>query len=206
MTETQPSAASPVSHGATPSRQGGVRWWALAPFVIFLALGALFVVRLNSGDPSALPSPFIAKPVPAFELPGIEGLDDGRSGGLKDADLKKGGVTIVNFFASWCPPCREEHPQLLALAKDSRIRLVGIDTKDAPNDARRFLAANGNPFAAIGADRSGRAAIDWGCYGAPETFLIKGDGTVLYKHIGPITPEVLAKVIRPKIEQALAGG
>ena len=196
-------------HAAPASGPVKARSWSgvtLLPLAVFVGLGVLFGARLFSGgDPSALPSTLIAKPVPVFDLPAIEGFDEGKIRGLKDADLKAGGVTIVNFFASWCPPCREEHPQLLELAKDSRIKLYGVNTKDAPADARRFLANNGNPFAAIGADRSGRAAIDWGCYGAPETFLIKGDGTVIYKQIGPITPEVLAKVIRPKIDQALTG-
>ena len=188
-------------------RQASRGWITLLPLAVFVGLGILFGARLFSGsDPSALPSTLIAKPVPVFDLPAVEGLEEGKIRGFKDADLKAGGVTIVNFFASWCPPCREEHPQLLELAKDGRIKIYGVNTKDAPADARRFLATNGNPFAAIGADRSGRAAIDWGCYGAPETFLIKGDGTVIYKQIGAITPDVLAKVIRPRIEQALAGG
>lgn len=186
-----------------PQPRSGISWLALVPLAVFVGLGGVFAVRLFSGRPDVLPSTLINKPVPVFSLPPVEGL--AGDPGLSDRDLKTGKVTVVNFFASWCPPCREEHPQLLELAKDERITLYGVDLRDPPEDARRFIARAGNPFAAIGADRSGRVSIDWGIYGAPETFIVKGDGTILFKQIGVITPEVLQKVIRPKIEAALGG-
>ena len=124
--------------------------------------------------------------------------------GLKRADLA-GKLTLVNVFASWCGPCRLEHPQLEALAGDSRIRLVGINYKDQPANALRFLGDMGNPYAAIGVDEKGRAAIDWGVYGVPETFVVGPDGTILHKFIGPITEEALTRVVRPEIDKALAG-
>ncbi|MBY0610640.1 MAG: DsbE family thiol:disulfide interchange protein [Beijerinckiaceae bacterium] len=184
---------------------GATRWLTILPVAIFAALGTVFAFQLFTGEPGKLPSALILKPVPKFTLPQIDNLAAGGKPvpGFSDADLKAGKVTVVNFFASWCPPCREEHPQLLDLAKDERIRLYGVNYKDEPDNARRFLAGFGNPFAAIGADRSGTVAIDWGFYGAPETFIVKGDGTIVYKQIGAITPQILDKIIRPKIEAAL---
>ena len=183
-----------------------LRWLAVLPVMIFVALGTLFLARLDTGvDGNRLPSALLQKQVPNFDLPPIADFArDGRQvPGFADAALKSGKVTLVNFFASWCPPCREEHPQLLALAKDGRIQLFGVNYKDEPENARRFLISAGNPFAAIGADRTGRAAIDWGFYGAPETFIVKGDGTIIYKQIGAITPDILATIIKPQIERAL---
>ena len=127
-----------------------------------------------------------------------------RCPGLKRADLT-GKLTLVNVFASWCGPCRLEHPQLEALAGDGRIRLVGINYKDQPANALRFLGDMGNPYAAIGVDEKGRAAIDWGVYGVPETFVVGPDGIIRYKFIGPITEEALTRVVRPEIDKALAG-
>jgi len=165
----------------------------LLPVLIFLALAALFLVRLYSGDPSQVPSALIGRPVPAFALDPLPGLlKEGRpSPGLSSADLR-GQVTVVNVWASWCAPCREEHPALMELAKDPSIRVVGINYKDNPENARRFLGALGNPFAAVGVDPKGRAAIDWGVYGVPETFIVGPDGAIRHKHIGPLTPETLA--------------
>jgi cytochrome c biogenesis protein CcmG/thiol:disulfide interchange protein DsbE len=117
------------------------------------------------------------------------------------ADLK-GGVTLVNVWASWCGPCRDEHPLLIELARDPAIRLVGINYKDQPENARRFLGSLGNPFAAVGVDASGRAAIDWGVYGVPETFVIAPDGTIAYKHVGPITQATLQGPLREAIRKA----
>jgi cytochrome c biogenesis protein CcmG/thiol:disulfide interchange protein DsbE len=159
------------------------------PVAIFAALAILFLVRLFGGDPSRVPSALIGQPVPAFALPPLPGLvEEGRPvPGLSGADLK-GKVTIINVWASWCVPCRQEHPSLVELAKDPSARLAGIDYKDNPENARRFLGALGNPFAAVGADQSGRAAIDWGVYGVPETFIVGPDGTIRHKHIGPLLP------------------
>ncbi|WP_430395070.1 DsbE family thiol:disulfide interchange protein [Enterovirga aerilata] len=166
----------------------------LVPVLIFAGLAALFMARLHSGDPSRLPSALIGRPVPAFELPPVEGLRTEAGEpvpGLSAASLKGGKVTILNVWASWCAPCRIEHPVLMELAKDASIRLVGFNYKDKPENARRFLGNFGNPFAAVGADETGRTAIDFGVYGVPETFVIGRDGTIRHKHVGPLTPDAL---------------
>ena len=121
--------------------------------------------------------------------------------GLGAADLRGKGVTVVNVFASWCAPCRDEHPQLMALAR-AGIRLVGINYKDDPENARRFLGSLGNPYSAVGADVAGRTAVDWGVYGVPESFVIDDKGTIRFKQIGPISPEQLASVVLPQIAAA----
>ena len=155
----------------------------LLPVLFFAGLAVLFYKGL-SGDPSTLPSALINKPVPAFSLAAIDQLG---VPGLSDAELKSGQVHVVNIWASWCVPCREEHPVLMELAKRSDIRLVGINNKDEPDNARRFLGALGLPFAAVGADRDGRVTIDWGGYGVPETFIVDGKGIIRNKHVGPLT-------------------
>jgi cytochrome c biogenesis protein CcmG/thiol:disulfide interchange protein DsbE len=124
--------------------------------------------------------------------------------GIVPADFKD-AVTVLNVWASWCVPCRDEAPLLIKLAGDKRIRLVGINYKDQADNARRFLGRFGNPFAASGADANGRAAIEWGVYGVPETFIVGRDGRIAYKLVGPLTPENLEGVMKPQIEKALAG-
>jgi cytochrome c biogenesis protein CcmG/thiol:disulfide interchange protein DsbE len=172
----------------------------LVPLALFVALAAVFLVRLESGtDISEIPSALVGKPAPEFTLPALDGAG---VPGLSRADLA-GKVTLVNVFASWCGPCRAEHPQLELLAADKRIQVVGINYKDVPENARRFLGQLGNPYAAIGVDARGRAAIDWGVYGVPETFLVGKDGTIVRKFIGPIMPDHL-DTVRPAIEAALA--
>jgi cytochrome c biogenesis protein CcmG/thiol:disulfide interchange protein DsbE len=171
---------------------------ALVPVILFGALALLFWRGL-SGDPSTLPSALINKPVPPFTLPAVEQLG---VPGLSDAELKAGGVTVVNIWASWCVPCREEHPVLMELAKRSDIRLVGINNKDEPGNARRFLGALGMPFAAVGSDRDGRVTIDWGGYGVPETFIVDGMGIIRHKHVGPLTAEDIAGAFATQIEAA----
>ncbi|WP_181705210.1 DsbE family thiol:disulfide interchange protein [Chthonobacter rhizosphaerae] len=189
--------------GPPPRRRTAI--WAFLPLLLFAALAALFYVRLYAGDPSELPSALIGRPVPAFELPPVEGL--ARNGapvpGFSAADLK-GEVTVVNVWASWCGPCRAEHPLLVELARDDRFRLVGLNYKDSPANATRFLNALGNPFSAVGADQSGRVGIDWGVYGVPETFVVGRDGTIAFKHVGPLDPDSLATRLKPAIEAALA--
>jgi cytochrome c biogenesis protein CcmG/thiol:disulfide interchange protein DsbE len=177
----------------------------LLPLAGFLALAALFFFRLGAGDPALVPSPLLGHPVPATTLPAIEGLErDGKPvPGLAPADFK-GAVTIVNVWASWCVPCHDEAPLLTRLAGDPRFRVVGINYKDQPDNARRFLGRYGNPFAASGADANGRAGIEWGVYGVPETFVVGRDGTIAYKLVGPITPVNLQTVLMPEIEKALA--
>jgi cytochrome c biogenesis protein CcmG, thiol:disulfide interchange protein DsbE len=182
------------------------RLLVLLPLLVFLALAALLFFRLGAGDPSRIPSALIGRAAPATELPAVAGLE--RNGqpvpGIMPADFKD-AVTVLNVWASWCVPCRDEAPLLIKLAGDKRIRLVGINYKDQADNARRFLGRFGNPFAASGADASGRAAIEWGVYGVPETFIVGRDGRIAYKLVGPLTPENLERVMKPQIEKALAG-
>ncbi|MEN9754127.1 MAG: disulfide interchange protein CycY [Pseudomonadota bacterium] len=180
--------------------------WLILPVVIFGALSILFAVQLLRGPKTTLPSTMIGKAAPDFTLPPLAGI--ARDGvplpGLSKADLT-GPVTLVNIFASWCAPCREEHPKLLELSKDARIKLVGINYKDEPDNARRFLGALGNPYVAIGTDQAGRAAIEWGVYGVPETFVISRTGHIAYKHVGPITDEALKGALGEAITKAVSG-
>jgi len=181
------------------------RLLVLLPLVVFLALAALFLFRLGAGDPSKLPSALIGRPVPDTPLPAVEGLvrDGVPVPGIANADFK-GAVSLVNVWASWCVPCHDEAPLLMQIANDKRIRVFGINYKDQPENARRFVGRYGNPFAAVGADVNGRVSIDWGVYGVPETFLIGRDGRIAYKLVGPISPENLAATLKPQIEKALA--
>ena len=184
--------------GAQAARRS---WWLVSlPLVIFAALLALFLFRLGAGDPSRLPSALIGKPAPALTLPPLEGL--GIAG--LDPALFKDRVTVVNVWASWCVPCRDEHPFLVKLAGDERITLAGINYKDAPENALSFLKRYGNPFAAVGVDGGGRAAIEWGVYGVPETFIVGRDGLIAYKHIGPIDARGF-EIFRAELDRALAG-
>jgi cytochrome c biogenesis protein CcmG/thiol:disulfide interchange protein DsbE len=180
---------------------------AAIPLIAFSALVAIFYFGLYRGDPSTLPSTLIGKPAPGITLSALDGLlrDGTPVPGITDADLRAGGVTVVNVWASWCGPCRDEHPYLMQLAESDQVRLVGINHKDNPTNARRFLGFHGNPFDAVGTDASGRTAIDWGVYGVPETFIVNGQGIVVYKHVGPLTAEVLAQNLLPAIEQAHSG-
>jgi cytochrome c biogenesis protein CcmG, thiol:disulfide interchange protein DsbE len=181
------------------------RMIVLIPLAAFLALAALFVLRLGAGDPSRIPSALIGHPAPRTNLPPLPGLErDGRAvPGLDTADFQ-GQVTVLNVWASWCVPCREEAALLMRLAADPRVRVVGINYKDQPDNARRFLGRYGNPFAANGTDGNGRAAIEWGVYGVPETFVVGRDGRIAYKLIGPVTPDNLDTALTPAIEKALA--
>jgi cytochrome c biogenesis protein CcmG/thiol:disulfide interchange protein DsbE len=181
------------------------RLLVLLPLAMFLAIAALFLFRLGAGDPSKLPSVLIGRLVPGTPLPAVEGLvRDGKPvPGIANADFK-GAVSLVNVWASWCVPCHDEAPLLMQLADDKRIRILGINYKDQPDNARRFVGRYGNPFAAVGADQNGRVSIDWGVYGVPETFLIGRDGRIAYKLVGPISPENLASTLKPQIEKALA--
>ena len=183
----------------TPVR--GRRLIVLLPLLIFLGLAGLFLSQLLSGrDVSEVPSALIGLPAPQTNLPALEGSN------LSGLDSKSfaGKVTLVNVFASWCAPCREEHPVLLALSQDKRFTLAALNYKDEPQNARRFLGDLGNPFQAIGVDPAGRTAIDWGVYGVPETFVIGKDGKIAYKHVGPLTGESSQTVLMPEIEKALA--
>jgi cytochrome c biogenesis protein CcmG, thiol:disulfide interchange protein DsbE len=178
----------------------------LLPLMLFLALAALFIIRLGSGDPSRIPSALIGHPAPMTVLPPVAGLE--RNGkpmpGLDPAEFQ-GRVSLVNVWASWCVPCHDEIPFLQQLGQDTRIRLVGINYKDQADNARRFLNRYGNPFAASGADENGRAAIEWGVYGVPESFIVGRDGRIAYKLVGPINAENFERVVLPELQKALGG-
>jgi cytochrome c biogenesis protein CcmG/thiol:disulfide interchange protein DsbE len=175
----------------------------LLPLLLFLALAGLFFFRLGIGDPSRIPSVLIGREAPATNLPALDGLayNGAPAPGLTNETFK-GKVSVVNVWASWCVPCHDEVPFLAKLGEDKRIQLVGINYKDQADNARRFLNRYGNPFAAVGADAAGRASIDWGVYGVPETFVVGRDGRIAYKLIGPITAENLANVLEPEIAKA----
>lgn len=170
------------------------------PFILFVVLVAIMFNHMENSDPdnaNLVPNALAGKPVPESDLPLLSG--EGRF----DAKNFKGRVTLVNFWGSWCPPCRDEHPLLMEISKDNRFDLVGVNYKDNRDNAERFLSNFGNPFKLIGFDPSGRAAIDWGVYGPPETFLLSADGIILYKHIGPLTAEIYTRETLPEIEKAL---
>jgi cytochrome c biogenesis protein CcmG, thiol:disulfide interchange protein DsbE len=188
---------------AGPARRSLLR---LLPLVVFLLLAAVFLFRLFAGDASRLPSALIGRPAPPFTLLAVQGLEGVP--GFSDDDLRQGHVSIVNIFASWCGPCHQEHATLMAMGRDAAlkekgVRLYGLSYKDEAPNAVRFLTDGGNPYAAVGADLSGRTAIDFGVYGVPETFIIKGDGTVAYKYVGPLSAQAFALTLMPEIEKAM---
>jgi len=191
-----------VEKDAAPPRR---KLLVFLPLAVFLALAALFFLRLGGGDPSRVPSALIGRPAPATVLPPIAGLErDGKPLPGITPEIFAGQVTLVNVWASWCVPCHDEAPLLHEIAQDRRIQVVGIDYKDQPENARRFLGRYGNPFVAAGADANGRASIEWGVYGVPETFIVGRDGRIAFKLIGPISPENLERELKPALEKALA--
>lgn len=186
--ENPPTASAPTEF--VVKRQ---RYAYVLILLAFLALVAILGIGLTL-DPRKVPSPLIGKPVPEFSLPPVKG----RTLGLSSADLK-GEVSLVNVFASWCVPCRQEHPLIEQLAKE--VPVHGLNYKDRPEDAERWLDELGDPYTRTGADVDGRVAIDWGVYGVPETFVIDREGRVAYKHIGPITPQIMSEKLVPLIGQ-----
>jgi cytochrome c biogenesis protein CcmG, thiol:disulfide interchange protein DsbE len=193
---------SDAAEGASGQRSRVL--FALIPLAAFLALAALFYTQLGA-DSQRLPSALIGRPAPQFVLPELPG--SGQPG-FTGEDLRKGSVTLVNIFASWCGPCRDEHPYLMKLAADEGlkakgVRIAGLAYKDEPSQSLRFLQNLGNPYGLIGVDRSGRAGVEWGVYGVPETFVVKGDGTIAYKFVGPINEKSLRERLMPAIEAAL---
>lgn len=173
---------------------------ALLPVFLFLIVAGIFYAAIFSGsDPSKVPSALIGRYVPDFELGPVEGLEQP---GLSTADFAQGGPVIVNVWASWCVPCRVEMPLLVELQRVAGVPLYGINYKDDPAAARRFLSELGNPFERIGKDATGRAAIDWGVYGVPETYIVDGKGRIALKHVGPLTPEAIAEEILPALRAA----
>ena len=196
---------SDVGPPAPPTRRRSLLM--ALPLVLFAGLAALFWFRLGDRDPSRIPSALIGRPAPATALPAVEGLvNNGAAVPGLDPEAFKGKVSVVNVFASWCVPCHDEAPLLTEMAKDKRFQVVGINYKDAPDNARRFLGRYGNPFAIVGADGNGRAGIEWGVYGVPESFIVGRDGKIAYKLVGPVTPENIETVLKPEIEKALKAG
>ena len=167
------------------------------PLIALIALVAVFASTIDR-DPGLVRSVLIDKPAPPIELAAVEGL---AVPGFSTADLR-GQPTIVNVFASWCIPCRDEHPLLEALKAETGVRLFGINQADAPENARAFLEELGNPYDAVGADRDRRASIDGGVYGVPETFIVDADGVITYKHVGPLTPQSLEQEVIPALKKA----
>jgi cytochrome c biogenesis protein CcmG/thiol:disulfide interchange protein DsbE len=175
--------------------RSGARLWAFTPLMLYIALAVLLGVGLTL-NPREIPSPLIGKPVPEFSLPPVKG----RLLGLSSADLK-GEVSLVNVFASWCTACREEHPLLMELGEKGIVPIHGLNYKDKPDDAKKWLDELGDPYTRTGADINGRVGIDWGVYGVPETFVIDRDGRIAYKQIGQLTPQILRDKIVPMINK-----
>jgi cytochrome c biogenesis protein CcmG/thiol:disulfide interchange protein DsbE len=196
-----------VSEAAQPSRTRRILVAAL-PLILFGALAGIFLMQLTSGrDITVIPSALIGKQAPDLALSPLSPLEGAMRAGqpvptLNNAAIK-GKLTLVNIWASWCVPCRQEHPIILGLAQDPRLNVVGINYKDKNDAALAFLGELGNPFRAIGVDPRGTAAIDWGVYGIPESFLVGPDGTILYKHVGPFSDDSVKNGLLPKIEEAL---
>jgi cytochrome c biogenesis protein CcmG/thiol:disulfide interchange protein DsbE len=171
----------------------------LAPPLIFAGLALLFFAGMQRSDPDQLPSTFIGRPAPPLAstaLPGFAMADD--------AMLQSGEITLVNFWATWCPPCRAEHPELLRLARERGVRIVGVNIRDDAGNAVRYLTYEGNPFIGITADLNMRTAIDWGVTAPPETFIIGTDGTVLFRFVGPLVGTDFENRFLPALETALA--
>ncbi len=171
-------------------------WKFIVPFGLFALLGVFLYIGLHR-NPSYVPSPLIGKPAPEFTLPSLQ--DPAYPVSTKDL---AGRPWVLNVWGTWCAGCRQEHPVLLQIARQTSVPIIGLDWKDDPAEAKRWLAELGNPYAAVAFDSEGRVAIDWGVYGAPETFLIGADGKVLYKHIAPMTLEVWANEFEPRIRAA----
>jgi len=191
-----------VSETAPPSarRRGAL---AALPLLLFALLAILLFARLYAGDDSRIPSALIGQSAPSLDLPGLEG-----AAGLADADLRQGRVTLVNIFASWCEPCHAEHAFLMALAadpglKEKGVRILGVAQKDSAENIKRFLGAMGDPYAKVGLDADGRAGIDWGVYGVPETFVVRGDGAIAFKLVGPMSADALETILKPEIVKAM---
>jgi len=168
----------------------------ILPPVIFAGLAVLFYVGMQRENPDELPSALEGKTAPAVQVTPL-----GEKKPFSDSDLRDGGVKLVNYWASWCAPCRVEHPNLEQLA-DQGVTIYGVNYKDKPANALKFLNDLGDPYAAIGADENGRMALDWGVYGVPETYVIDGQGQIILRFAGPITDRVLQNQILPAIEKA----
>jgi len=183
------------------------RWMMALPLVAFAALAAIFWFRLGNSDPSRIPSALIGHPAPPTALPALEGLvNNGAQVPGLDPSVFEGKVSVINVWASWCVPCHDEAPLLTELGRDSRLQIVGINYKDSPDNARRFLGRYGNPYGIVGVDANGRASIEWGVYGVPETFIVGRKGTIVYKLVGPVTADNINSVLKVEIDKALKAG
>lgn len=196
-------AGDEVTAAAKPRRP----FLIMLPLIVFGSIALLFAFALTKGDPSKLPSALIGKPAPRLTLAPLDGLSDGGLPvpGWSGADLTAGEPTVVNFFASWCVPCVQEHPFLMQLKEKTGVRILGINHKDPSPGGRRFIGRYGNPYSAVGVDGDGRVAIEWGVYGMPETFVVDGSGRIVLKHVGPITADVLAKSLIPSVTKLRDG-
>ncbi|CAA9324557.1 MAG: Cytochrome c-type biogenesis protein CcmG/DsbE, thiol:disulfide oxidoreductase [uncultured Lysobacter sp.] len=185
----------------TPGPRRGVMRWL--PLLIVAALGALLfagVMLSRNPDRDALPSPLIGKPAPAFSLPVLH--EPGRK--VSNRDLR-GTPYLLNVWGSWCPACRDEHPVLTRFAETRRLRVIGFNWNDEPADALRWLEQFGNPYWLVLSDRSGESAIEWGIYGAPETFLVDGKGVIRWKHVGPMTEATIRDELMPRLAEIERG-
>ncbi|MFK7901536.1 MAG: DsbE family thiol:disulfide interchange protein [Nitratireductor sp.] len=187
-------------------KAGVSKIYALIPLLVFLALAGIFYKQLAGGGASRdLPSALIGKPAPIVDLGALEGLlVEGTQVPALSGEIYKGKISVVNVFASWCGPCRVEHPQFMALSNlvksQPNIQLVGLNYKDASDNALRFLGELGNPYSVVGVDPKGRASIEWGVYGVPETYVVGPDAIIRFKHVGPISPAILQEKVLPLIE------
>ena len=214
MSDTQKPADTDIkSETNAPEdteHKGGINILILLPLVIFVGVALLFAYQMKFGNnPNEVPSVLINKPAPEFDLAaldaefGIKTPDGDVMPGFKTADFR-GKVSVVNVWASWCPTCRDEHPILLNMTKDNRFELIGLAYKDEPANSARFLRNHGNPFDSVGMDLNGRVGIDWGVYGAPETFIVDRNGTIRHKHIGALTERSMVESFMPTLEKILA--
>ena len=193
--DVRPSEGAPSPVPGLQPAKSGLRLWFVLPVVLFVVLAIVLATQLLTGNQD-IPSALIDKPIPEFDLPPVEGTELGLASG----NLRDGQFSLVNIFASWCGPCRVEHPLLMELAAKGTLPIHGINYKDAPEDASRWLARYGNPYTRAGADLDGRVGIDWGVYGVPETFVIDETGRIVYKHIGVLSQSDLDEKILPLIE------
>ncbi len=170
------------------------------PLLILIALAVLLWVGLGL-DPDRVPSPLIGKPAPAFELPDLE--REGET--VTEADISAEGAALFNVWASWCPPCLDEHPLFMELVAREEVPIIGLNYRDQPEAAREWLARHGNPYRRVALDREGRTGIDWGVYGVPETYVVDAEGVIRYKHVGPIDERILENEIMPLVRELRAG-
>ncbi len=196
--------SEPSTTASPPPRRS---WMLALPLIGFAALAAIFWFGLGNRDPSTIPSALIGQPAPQTQLPPLPGLViAGVDVPGLDPTVFKGKVSVVNVWASWCVPCHDEAPLLTQLGQDKRLQMIGINYKDSADNARRFLGRYGNPFGMVGVDGNGRAAIEWGVYGVPETFIVGRDGTIVYKLVGAVTPDNIDSVLKAEIDKALKAG